>query len=146
MGMHCSESLFPRWRGGWPASLTHSWGTRRSRWSTHREKRSCVPSGHRGSRRWSGHSVPGERKGWHEALSTQPRGSATLAFLRKEAPLAFLRRPHCRLISYKAPQQEEGTYLQLSGTNLPQSSPQETSERTSPLSKRSEASKVTVPF
>lgn len=69
------------------ASLTRSWGTRRSRWSTRLGKRSCAPSGHRGSHRWSGRSVPSEEGRWHEGTAESP-----VLWLFRDL-LAFLRSP-----------------------------------------------------
>lgn len=43
--------------------LTHSWGTQRSMWNIHLERKSCEPSGHQGSPHWTGHLEPVKQKG-----------------------------------------------------------------------------------
>lgn len=96
---HHSESL-PE-MGRQPASLTRSWGTRRSRWSTRLGKRSCAPSGHRGSHRWSGRSVPSEEGRGHEGTAESPEcfDSSEIPCLSKIPPSphpADFFRLHCR--------------------------------------------------
>lgn len=42
--------------------LTHSWGTQRSMWNIHLERKSCEPSGHQGFPHWTGHLEPVKQK------------------------------------------------------------------------------------